>query len=139
MRFVFDENHPPALARMLAPLAEGETYEVTEVVGLGLRGAPDTELLAAICVDGRRGVLITTDRAMRRRKHERAAVASSGAVVVVGVSNWNQQADLWERARMMLWWWIEIVASAKAADPGTFLELPWRQRTKPLARWRATC
>lgn len=122
---------------MLAPLAEGEPYEVTDVSKLGLRGAPDTNLLAAICADDKRGVLITTDRAMRRRKHEKAAVASSGAVVIVGVSNWNQQADLWERARMMLWWWVEIVASARAADPGTFLELPWRQRTKPLIRWRA--
>ena len=92
MRFVFDENHPSALARMIAVPAdaESESYTVTHVVALGLRGKPDTEVLAAICADGARGVLVTTDRAMRRRSHEKAAVAKAGAIVVVGVSNWNQ-------------------------------------------------
>lgn len=138
MRFVFDENHPPVLANMIEPLAKDEPYEVTDVAKLGLRGAPDVDLLAAICADGRQGVLITADRAMRRRKHERAAVASSGAIVIVGVPNWNQQADLWDRARMMLWWWPTIVVSASLAAPGTFLELPWAQKVRSLTRWRVT-
>lgn len=137
MRFVFDENHPPVLARMIAPLAQTETYLVQSVADLGLRGRPDTEVLASICMDGGRGILITADRAMRTRKHEAAAVRSTGAVVVVGVKAWNQQADLWERARMMLWWWPTIVDASRKAEPGTFLELPWRQRTEALRRWVA--
>lgn len=122
---------------MLAPLVEGEGYGVAHVADLGLRGTPDADLLAAICAGGIRGVLVTADRAMRRRKHEKAAVAASGAVVVVGVANWNQTASLWDRARHMLWWWPTIVASAQNAAPGTFLELPWGTRTAPLRRWRA--
>ena len=81
MRFVFDENHPAALARMIAPLAESEPYEVTDVVQSGLRGRADAELLTALGELTRRNVLIITDRAMKRRRHERAAVASTGAVV----------------------------------------------------------
>jgi hypothetical protein len=121
---------------MLRPLAEGEPYEVTSVLNMGLRGAPDVALLPAICAGVTRGVLITTDRAMRRRKHEKAAVAATGAVVVVGVANWNQQSELWERARMMLWWWQQIVKSSIEANPGTFLELPWRTNVRPLSRWQ---
>ena len=137
MRFVLDENFPPVLARMLAPLAEGEPYTVTSVQGLDLRGTPDAELLAALRATAERNVLVTADRAMRKRKHERAAVATTGAIVVVGVAAWNQQPGLWERARMMLWWWPTIVRSAGAADAGTFLELPWGPRVRALGRWRA--
>ena len=137
MRFVFDENHPPVLARMLVPLAKDEPYTVTSVLDLDLRSTPDTELLAALRTTAERNVLVTGDRAMRKRKHERAAVAATGAIVVVGVPAWNQQSDLWERARMMLWWWPTIVRSAGAADAGTFLELPWRQGVRALGRWRA--
>ncbi len=137
MRFVFDENHPPVLARMLVPLCESDPYMVTDVRSLGLGGMKDEDLLRALHEPDVKQVLVTTDRAMRRRKHERLAVASTGAVIVVGVSNWNQASSLWDRARMMLWWWPTIVEGARSADPGTFLELPWRQTVKPLARWRA--
>ena len=123
---------------MLAPLVESESYEVVDVVSLGLRGAPDTDLLAAIGADGKQGVLVTADRAMRTRKHEKAAVAATGAIVVVGVANWNKAAGLWDRARHMLWWWPTIVGSVRTSAPGSFLELPWGTRVTPLKRWRAS-
>jgi hypothetical protein len=123
---------------MLAPLIEADSYSVTDVRSLGFAGMTDVDLMSALQERGIKQILVTTDRAMRRRKHERAAVASTQAVVIVGVSNWNQQSSLWDRARMMLWWWPTIVQSSEAADPGTFLELPWRQKgLKPLTRWRA--
>ena len=122
---------------MLAPLCAGEAYTVTDVRSLGFHGMKDEDLLGALKESGIKQALITTDRAMRRRRHERSAVASTGAVVIVGVSNWNQTSSLWDRARMMLWWWPTIAESARSANPGTFLELPWRQGVKPLVRWRA--
>ncbi len=122
---------------MLIPLCADESYTVTDVCSLGFRGMKDEDLLRALKEPGVKQALVTTDRAMRRRKLERAAVASTGAVVIVGVSNWNQASSLWDRARMMLWWWPTIVEGARSADAGTFLELPWRQTVKPLARWRA--
>ena len=136
MRFVFDENHPALLADMLRPIGAAEGYEVESVESLELRGTKDVELLHRVCANTAKGVLITTDRAMRRRHHERAAVAASGAVVVVGVSNWNQQSDLLHRARMMVWWWEQIREGAAGADPGSFLELPWANTPRALRRWR---
>ncbi len=139
MRFVFDENDPPAIASMLVPLAEAEgvAYEVTSVFAMKLLGAPDTEILAAICTGATRGVLITTDKKLRSRPHEQRAIKDQGAIAVIGVSNWNQQSDLWRRAGMMLWWWPKIVETVEKTDPASFLELPWHRSPKPLRRWRA--
>ncbi len=139
MRFVFDENYPPAIARMLIPLAEAEgaLYEVTSVSAMGLRGATDPELLTAICKDVKQGVLITTDKKLRSRPYEQQAVKDQGAIAVIGVSNWNQQSDLWRRSGMMLLWWPKIVETVETTDPASFLELPWNHSPKLLRRWRA--
>ena len=137
MKFVFDENHPPLLADMLAVLAKDEAYDVTSVEALGFRGFPDVKLFPAIIALDPKSVLVTVDRAMRKRKHELEAIRDTGMVIVVGGKNWNQQSELWERARMMLWWWPTIVSSVSKADRASFLELPWRRQVKSLGRWRA--
>lgn len=139
MRFVFDENYPPAIAKMLSVLAAAEStlYEVTSVVSIGMRSATDAEILAAICKGAQRGVLITTDKKLRSRPHEQKVIKDEGAIAVVGVKNWNQQSDLWLRSGMMLWWWPWIVKTVETTDPASFLELPWNRNPKALRRWRA--
>lgn len=80
MRVAFDENTPRAVAHALRILAEAdakgspEPMEVLHALDLLKRGAPDVALIQAVA-DGThaKAVLITTDKAMRTRRHERAA------------------------------------------------------------------
>jgi len=137
VRFVFDENQPPILARILAPLGEFEGHPVTSVRKLGVEGMKDTDLFAYLADDSVRTVLLTTDNAMSRRQHEIAAIRDTGAVVVIGAKGWNQQGDVIERARYFVWWWPTIVQSAGNADRGSFLDLPWSSKVATLKRWRA--
>ncbi|KXV35160.1 MULTISPECIES: PIN-like domain-containing protein [Gluconobacter] len=138
MRFVFDENHPPPLARMLAEIAKAEPYDIASVVSLGLRGTKDTDLFRLLTngAEGR-NILITADAAMKRRRHEAAAIQETGLIVVVCARGWNQERDIFRRGAMLLQWWRQIVTCSEDALPGTFLELPWKSRgVGKLARWK---
>ncbi|MFT8932457.1 MAG: hypothetical protein ABF976_12400 [Acetobacter syzygii] len=137
MRFIFDENHPPIMARVLAPLADMDGHIVTSVRQLGLESTKDVDLFHMLADPDTKTVLITTDKAMSRRQHEIAAIRETGAVVVLGTKAWNQQSDIMERARMMVWWWPTILHCSMGADRGSFLELPWANTVKALKRWRA--
>ena len=66
---------------------------------------PDITLIQAV-TDGAhcKAVLITTDKAMRTRQHERAAFVDTGCIGIVLRGRWNH-ASLWDRARLSLLWW----------------------------------
>lgn len=137
LRFIFDENHPPLLARVLEPLAEVDDYSVASVRHLGLAGTKDVELFRTFANPDIKTVLITADMAMSRRKHEVAAIRETGSIVVLCMKAWNQQKDTMERVRMMVWWWPTILQCAGGAARGSFLELPWASNVRPLRHWRA--
>ena len=137
MRFIFDENYPPIIARVLAPLADMDGHIVTSVRQLGLDSTKDVDLFQMIADPNIKTVLITADKAMSRRQHEIAAIRETGSVVVLSTKAWNQQSDTVQRTRMMVWWWPTILHCSKEADHGSFLELPWANTVKTLRRWRA--
>lgn len=125
------------MARVLAPLADMDGHIVTSVRQLGLESTKDVELFQMLANPDGKAVLITADKAMSRRQHEIAAIRETGAVVVLCTKAWNQQSDVVERARMMVWWWPTLLHCSIEADRGSFLELPWANTVKALKRWRA--
>jgi len=96
------------------------------------RGTPDVTLIQAVA-DGTdaKAVLITTDKAMRTRTHERAAFTETGCIGIVLRGHWNH-ASLWDRARLSLLWWSTWTKQARQAQPGTLWLCPWSERPKAL-------
>jgi PIN like domain len=138
VRVAFDENTPRAVAHALRALAVADTIgsaepiEVLHALDLVERGTPDVTLIQAVA-DGThtKAVLITTDKAMRTRQHERAAFADTGCIGIVLRGRWNH-ASLWDRARLSLLWWPIWVQQIQAAQPGTMWQCPWSERPKLL-------
>ncbi len=138
MRIAFDENTPPAVARAIRILAEAdaigaaEPMEVRHALDLVPRGTSDVLLIQAVA-NGASGkpVLITSDKSMRTRQHERAAFTQTGCIGIVLRGRWNH-ASLWDRARLTLVWWTTWVPQAQAAPPGSLWQCPWAERPKPL-------
>ncbi len=138
MRVAFDENMPPAVARAIKILAEAnaigasEQLEVLHAVDLVARGTPDVLLIQAVAdVPRGKAALITTDKAMRTRQHERRAFSDTGCIGIVLVGEWNH-ASMWDRARMCLIWWTTWVEQIEQAAPGTLWCSKWAQKTRPL-------
>ena len=75
--------------------------------------------------------LITTDKSIRTRHHERAAFTTTGCIGIILRGNWNH-ASLWDRAIYSLHWWPTWVETVKAAPPGTLWQCPWSTKPKQL-------
>jgi hypothetical protein len=138
VRVAFDENTPRAVAHALRILAEAdaigspEPMEVLHALDFVGKGTPDVTLIQAVA-DGThaKAVLITSDKAMRTRQHERAAFVDTGCIGIVLRGQWNH-ASLWDRARLSLLWWTAWVTQARTAPPGSLWQCPWSERPKPL-------
>lgn len=138
MRVVFDENMPRAVAHAVKAIAEAEAHgsgmalEVLHALDFIAKGAPDVLLIQAIAESSQgKAVLITTDKSMRTRQHERAAFTETGCIGIVLRQGWNH-ASMWDRARYSLLWWGTWLETVQAAGPGTLWECPWSQRPKRL-------
>lgn len=138
MRIVFDENMPPAVARAIRQLASAldvgspDPAEVLHAFDLAGQGTKDVPLIQAVA-DGThaKSALITTDKSMRTRAHERAAFIETGCIGIILRQHWNH-ASMMDRARLsVLWWetWVQTVAGAK---PGSLWQCPWSNRPKSL-------
>lgn len=138
MRVVFDENMPNAVAHAVKAIAEAEAHssgmglEVLHALDLITKGTLDVPLIQAIAEGSHStAVLITTDKSMRTRQHERAAFTETGCIGIVLRQGWNH-ASMWDRARYSLLWWEAWLETMQAAAPGTLWECPWSQRPKRL-------
>jgi hypothetical protein len=125
--FLFDENAPPRLARSLRELGEA-AHHVHEV---GLRRAPDVDVLRY--AGEREWCVVSADRMILRRPHERAVIGEAG--VVVFFLN-DTIAGLCTISRALHRHWPEMKRLAAAAPrPSLFLvrergvaRLPRRRR-----------
>jgi len=138
VRIVFDENTPKSVAHAIKLLAEpefsipNETLEVLHALDLIRPGTPDTTLIQSVA-DGThaKSALITTDKSMRTRRHERAAFHQFGCIGIILRQNWNH-ASLWNRAHHTLLWWPIWQQTVQSVVPGTLWQSPWSHRPKPL-------
>lgn len=138
MRIVFDENTPRAVALALSILAvadaagTAEPIEVQHALELVERRTPDVPLIQTVA-DGShsRAALITSDKSMRTRQHERAAFSDTGCIGIILRGPWNH-ASLWERAHASVLWWPTWVATVSTATPGSLWQCPWSAHPKAL-------
>ena len=138
MRIVFDEHTPRAVAHALRPLVAAENVgqadpvEVWHALDLFEKGLRDTILIERVA-DGThaRAALVTSDKAMRTRQHERAAFTHTGCIGIVLRGQWAHAAA-WDRAVHTLCWWSVWVETVAGAAPGTLWQCPWSMRPKRL-------
>jgi hypothetical protein len=141
VRIAFDENTPRVVAHAIKLIAEAEMagstepLEVVHAHDLVARGTFDVPLIQQIA-DGthRRAALITSDKSMRTRQHERAAFTDTGCIGIVLRGGWNH-ASMWERARYSLLWWTTWMEAVASSAPGMLWQCPWSTKPKALQRF----
>jgi hypothetical protein len=138
VRLVFDENTPRVVAHAVKLIAEAEStgandpLEVLHALDVVEKGTADVPLIQAIA-DGAhtRSALITSDKSMRTRTHERAAFVDTGCIGIILRGQWSH-ASMLERARLSLIWWSIWVNTVEASEPGMLWQCPWSTKPKPL-------
>jgi hypothetical protein len=140
VKVVFDENTPRVVAHAIKLIVEAdalgsqESLEVHHALDIVQNGTKDVLLIQAVVEGGHsRAALVTTDKSMRTRSHERAAFAETGCIGIVLTGEWNH-ASMMERAHHSLLWWSTWMGSVRGAPLGALLKCPWSGKPKPLKR-----
>ncbi len=141
MRIVFDENTPRVVAHAVKLIAEAEmagmpdSLEVFHALDFAPRGTKDVPLIQRVA-DGThaKSTLITSDKTMRTRRHERAAFSETGCIGIMLCGHWNH-ASMWDRARLSLVWWETWMETVTSSDPGRLWQCPWSAKPRALKQF----
>lgn len=121
MKFLFDNNLPPSLARGIGELSKFDPV-VEQVISLKDNAAntPDLEWLGALAAEGC-WIVVSIDR-FKKSTAEREMLRRQGFD-----PQWSKPY-LGQAAQLVLWW-RKIVEAAKLKSK-TVLRVPWRYTSK---------
>lgn len=123
MKFVVDENLPPALAKALAALFAGK-HEIIHLRDRFGPGVSDKDWFETLSAEGR-WIVISGDRRVTRNKAEAAAFRNSQLVGFFLSKGLNKATTVKKMERLMALWEI-IEQQAGLVTGGAMFELPMK-------------
>ncbi|MAC99133.1 hypothetical protein CNQ84_14585 [Pseudomonas abyssi] len=123
MKFLLDNNLPPALAKALNELSKIDNHQV---VGLKEKFAPNTsdiELVQQLKTEGN-WVLVSKDK-FSKGNMEKRAIRESELAVFILARQW-QNAPYWDVAHNLVRWWPAITGQAERISGGGVFKVAWR-------------
>lgn len=128
MKFLFDNNLPPSLARGVAELSKVDV-DIAEVIPLRDKfpaNTPDESWMRHLHVEG--GWIVISGDQFRKSKAERELLRQTGLTVFVLDRQWAEHL-YWDKASRLVLWWPKIVKVAKLTSK-TAMRVPWRFTSK---------
>jgi hypothetical protein len=113
MKFYFDENIAPRIARALAILTEPDPVEVFCNVDEFGRGAPDEEWIPEVGKND--GIVITQDLNIHRTRHQRKLYKKHGVGVVFFKPPKKNGYPYWDMLTQILTSWPDIIKTVERA------------------------
>lgn len=127
MKFLFDNNLPPFLARGIGELSKFEP-DVGRVIALRDKfpqATPDEEWLSALAEEGG-WVVLSIDR-FNKSAAERELVRRHGLTVFVLDPQWSK--PYWVQSAQLVKWWPKILDVARLTSKSA-MRVPWNFTNK---------
>lgn len=121
MKFIFDHNLPPSLARAIQALCEKEIV-VEHLTDRFPATITDKELIENLAKDGN-WVIITQD--LYRGIHEKEALRASNLIVFFLAKGWSE-VKFWQKAYQLVRWWPIIMEQAERIKGGAVFKIPYQ-------------
>jgi hypothetical protein len=116
LRFVFDEQLPPSLARAFDHLSDHQIDHVVDLAGEGLgRGTPDADIIE-FCAE-RNVRLVTNDWSIRRKPHEKVVYDEAGIGAFFFYLGSSKTPRFWKIVRIFGLRWPEVEQYATSNEP----------------------
>ncbi len=127
MKFLFDNNLPPSLARGIGALS---AYDSTDHFVIPLRdrfpmSTRDSDWLGELAREG--GWCVVSIDRFRKTSAEREILRQQGLAVFVLDPQWSK--PYWVQASQLVQWWPKILDVARLTSK-TALRIPWRFTNK---------
>lgn len=129
MKFLFDNNLSPQLARAISELSKKEVGRVDCVIPLRDRfaqNAPDTVWMEELAKEG--GWSIVSGDYFRKSSAERELARQAGFVVFVLDKSWASH-PYWTKAAQLVLWWPRILDQTEQVAKAAY-RVPWRASGK---------
>ena len=129
MKFLIDNNLPPALARALEALSRHSELPVDCVVALRDRfsaNATDVAWMSELASEG--GWNVVSGDNFRKSSAERELLRRAGFNVFVLQKAWSSQ-QYWQKSAQLVLWWPKIVDYARQSQKAA-VRVPWRHAGK---------
>ncbi|MCL1481160.1 hypothetical protein MIH18_13305 [Marinobacter sp. M3C] len=123
MKFLLDNNLPPALARALHELSEPEGHTVIHLSQKFSRDTPDIEWINILKAEG--GWVVVSQDQFKKSDLEKQAFRRAGLTVFCLAKHWSK-VRYWEKAYQMVRWWPAIMDQSDRLIGGAALRVPWR-------------
>ncbi|UVM39513.1 hypothetical protein LOY28_03485 [Pseudomonas sp. B21-017] len=123
MKFLLDNNLPPALARALNELTKAEGHSV---LSLRDKFPPSTADVAWISVLREEGgwAVISQDK-FTKGDIEKRAFRECGLPVFCLAKHWGNES-YWNKAHNLVRWWPSIMSQAHLNGGGAAFRVPWK-------------
>lgn len=126
MKFLVDNNLPPALARALHELCTTESSHgpvaVTALRDKFEAKTPDAEWIAALGIEG--GWTVVSQDRFKKGNPEQEALIRARLVVFRLDHAWSNH-QYWDKVQNLIRWWPSIMDATGRAKPGACFSVPW--------------
>jgi hypothetical protein len=136
LKLAFDEHIPRGIVKVFQVLAgEGSIPPVTDVVSARDYAKPgdkgdDQHWVHRFSIDGGK-IIISGDKRMRARVHERRALTDENMIVFFFSPAWSRR-NSFVKSAMLLNWWPKILETASAAANPSLWNVPFQWEWKGL-------
>ncbi|MEQ1526471.1 MAG: DUF5615 family PIN-like protein [Gallionella sp.] len=121
MKFLVDNNLPPALAHALRELSKPENHEVVHLKDRFRANTPDIDWINDLSLEGA-WIVITHDSL--NKGLEREALRRAGLLVFFLDKSWKDH-KFWEKAHNLVKWWPRIIEQASGIQGGAAFKVKW--------------
>ena len=130
MKFLFDNNLPPLLAKGIGELSKHEP-DVARVIHLTERfsgSEKDRIWIPALAAEGGSWYVVSLDAFKKDHRAEREAISRAGLTVYVLDPQWSSHA-YWAKAAQLVLWWPHVLKHARLTSGGVH-RVPWRHTSQ---------
>lgn len=127
MKFLIDNNLPPAFAKALHAFAEKDGHSVTHLRDKFAHDTPDITWITTLKAET--SWIIISQDSFRKGDLEKQALRECGLVVFCLAKQWSK-ATYWDKAQNLVRWWPAIMAQAELITGGAAFKAPWRYSGK---------
>ena len=127
MKFLHDNNLPPAIARALHALSNKEGHQATHLRDKFPANTTDVSWINSLKNKG--GWSVISQDNFRKSDLEKQALKECGLIVFCLARHWSR-AEYWDKAQNLVRWWPAIMEQAGRISGGAAFRVPWRMGVK---------
>jgi hypothetical protein len=118
LKFLFDNNLSPHLAKALDALSEPHGIQVVHLRDKFAPATPDDQWIDALAKEG--GWSIISHDRFAKNSLEKEALRKSGLITFILARGWAS-LDGWHKAHLLVRWWPVLMQQAGLVSSGAFI------------------